>query len=116
MAKTVRSYRISPHTDALLKAEAERLTSDLGKRTSEADVIEMAVAAWLADATPEGYTELDAVGPPSADGKGKATTAIPQNPTVPIKREKQSPRRPHNLGLPARPFRGPLLKPKDQKK
>lgn len=49
MAKIIRSYRISPDIDTLLKAEAERLSEELGKRTSEADVIEMAVAAWMVD-------------------------------------------------------------------
>lgn len=47
MAKLVRSYRISEETDTLLKAESARLSTEYGKRVSEADVIELAIVAWL---------------------------------------------------------------------
>lgn len=47
MAKMVRSYRISEETDTLIKAEAERLAGATGKKVSEADVVEIAVVAWL---------------------------------------------------------------------
>jgi hypothetical protein len=46
MAKQVRSYRVSDEVDALIKAEAERLTEEYGKRVSEADVIELAIVKW----------------------------------------------------------------------
>ena len=47
MAKLVRSYRISIEVDTLIKAEAERLSVEQGQKVAEADVIELAVVAWL---------------------------------------------------------------------
>lgn len=47
MPKLQRNYRISTEVDQLLKFEAARMTEELGKKTSEADVIEMAVRAWM---------------------------------------------------------------------
>lgn len=47
MAKIVRSYRVSEEVDALLKGESSRLSDETGKKVSEADVIELAVVAWL---------------------------------------------------------------------
>jgi hypothetical protein len=47
MPKIVRSYRISEEVDALLKAESARLSGETGKKVSEADVIEIAIVAWL---------------------------------------------------------------------
>lgn len=47
MAKLVRSYRISEEVDTLLKAESARLSTEQGKRVSEADVIEIAIVSWL---------------------------------------------------------------------
>lgn len=47
MAKLPRNYRISSEVDTLLKAESARLSEEHGKRVSEADVIELAVVAWL---------------------------------------------------------------------
>lgn len=47
MAKIVRSYRISEEVDTLLKSESARLSEEYSKRVSEADVIELAIVAWL---------------------------------------------------------------------
>lgn len=47
MAKIARNYRISSEVDQLLKAESARLSEESGKKVSEADVIELAVVAWL---------------------------------------------------------------------
>jgi hypothetical protein len=49
MAKIPRNYRMSEEADALIKAEAERLTGATGKRVYEVDVIEMAVVRWCSD-------------------------------------------------------------------
>lgn len=54
MAKLIRTYRINPEVDAVIKAEAERLTELQGDKVSEADVIEFAVIKWCsADNTVE---------------------------------------------------------------
>jgi hypothetical protein len=47
MAKLIRSYRISEELDTLLKAESGRMSNETGRKVSEADVIEIAVVAWL---------------------------------------------------------------------
>lgn len=61
MAKLIRSYRISQELDTLLKAESSRLSEETGKKVSEADVIEIALVAWLGGNTAEAgvNTNLD---------------------------------------------------------
>lgn len=51
MVKIPRNYRISEEVDALLKAEASRLTAFNGgkPKVSEADVIELSVVRFLSD-------------------------------------------------------------------
>lgn len=46
MAKIPRNYRISEEVDALIKAEAERMSGETARKVSEADVIEMAMVRW----------------------------------------------------------------------
>ncbi len=74
MAKIVRSYRISEEVDTLLKAESGRLSNETGKKVSEADVIEIAVVAWLSGS--ERNTATQECITPESDRRAAAQTAM----------------------------------------
>lgn len=95
MAKIIRSYRISPELDTLLKAEAERLSNDQGKKVSEADVIEIAVVAWLSGGerntpAPEGNTPDKHTVAMSALREAESKYHDPLSNAVPVPRRAES--------------------------
>lgn len=61
MPKILKTYRLTPEVDALVKAEAERLSELQGVKVAEADVIALAVIKWCSpSSTPSSSTDAPA--------------------------------------------------------
>lgn len=75
MAKIPRNYRISEEVDVLIKAEAERLSGEMARKVSEADVIEMAMVKWCSSDVAENGPSDEGEKPAIEDDNGRRAAA-----------------------------------------